>query len=153
MRKEEIEAEEAKPINLTINKSQAMLLSMAMTVLPEKMTIADVVKFSGGEGDGAGIGMLFAMGLMMLDKVVDDDEREKLTEALKEGHDYVNAQVDSTAAANTEFVSKAAFIELLNLTMETHGDMYKYYMDSEEQVALEDVTTFDILVNAHKIVE
>ncbi|MCK5788737.1 MAG: hypothetical protein KAH32_07050 [Chlamydiia bacterium] len=149
MTEEEQKIEGAKPINLVINKPQAMLLSLAMSILPNDMSAADVLNLGGGEKGG--VGMLLGMSIMMLGKVVNKEEREKMHEALKEGNDYVNSEV-TVKSESDDFVSKAAFTELLNLVMETHGDMFKYYNDSEEQVALDDVRTFDILVNANKIV-
>ena len=150
MTDEERKIEKAKPINLVINKPQAMLLSLAMAVLPDNLTTEDVMKM--GDGDKGGVGVLLGLSIMMLGNALDKDERDRLQEALKEGDDYVNSEV-IMKSDNEEFVSKAAFIELLNLTMKTHGDMFKYYTNSNEQVALDDVTTFDILVNANKLAQ
>ena len=152
----DIKANETAPIKLVINKSQSMLLSLAMSILPEKMDIEDVMKM--GEGDKGGIGGLLGMSIMMLTQVVDKDEREKMKEALKEGHDYVNPEVTTDEVAR-EFVSKAAYQELLDLTMKTHGKMYAYGIGArgdsmvDGDVLPEDQAAFDVLVNAHKLLK
>jgi hypothetical protein len=106
-------------ITLIIDKNQAMLLSIALGILPRDVSIENIHTLA----KESTMGGLLGVTLMMLSQIIDKEEKANLMQALKNDTDYINPILDDIKQVSfTEYRSVCELAVESNAALLEYGD-------------------------------